>query len=133
MLLRLLKNFGMKDVEAVVDAFPHDDDMTKTKHYFLSSWHLDWNIFLWKEAWNKTSNILGGEWYETVHLPERQWNTSNFLRCIQIKMSIILEKEDKGVGFCDSIHRNEQGTFSFWLQFWDIFNEHDQQNLNHCP
>ena len=37
MLSRLLKNFGMKDVEAVVDASSHDRDMAtkKNKIFFL--------------------------------------------------------------------------------------------------
>ena len=30
----------------------------------------------WKEAWNKTGNICGDEWFETAHLPERKWSNS---------------------------------------------------------
>ena len=35
MLLRLLKSFGMKDANAVVDSYPCDAETTKSKQYHL--------------------------------------------------------------------------------------------------
>ena len=35
MLLRLLKSFGMKNVKAVVDAYPNDGDMAKKPNNVL--------------------------------------------------------------------------------------------------
>ena len=48
MLSRLMKSFGMKGVKAVVDAYPHEDDMVKKPNIIL--FQLDRGIAVGEES-----------------------------------------------------------------------------------
>ena len=59
-------------------------------------------------------NIWGGEWFESIHLPERQWSTSKRFWHICRLWSQWIQRKDRWMGFCNGIHINEQGALLFW-------------------